>query len=134
MAHKLIEDVAGALPNFDDTKAGHLNSILALLHGIGPKDALEGLLATQMAGVHSLLMEFLSLASRPGQPSGAIDGNVNRANKLLRTFILQLEALNRHRGKISQMVVGTVNVNDGGQAIVGPLNRTGPGISEKKVG
>jgi hypothetical protein len=38
-----------------------------------------------------------------------------------------MEALDRHRGKLGpQMVVGSVNVNDGGQAIVGPVSRTSP--------
>ncbi len=39
-----------------------------------------------------------------------------------------MEALNRHRGKIGQpMVVGNVNVNDGGQAIVGAVSHDGRG-------
>jgi hypothetical protein len=69
-----------------------------------------------------------------------LDANVNRANKLLRTFMAQMEALNRHRGKIIQpMVVGNVNIADGGQAIVGPVNHPGPGKvsnenGEKKAG
>jgi hypothetical protein len=63
---------------------------------------------------------------------------VNRANKLLRTFTAQMEALNRHRRPVGQqMVVGNVNVNDGGQAIVGPVNHPVPGKvsedSEKKT-
>ena len=68
------------------------------------------------------------------------DANVNRANKLLRTLTAQMEALNRHRGKITQpMVVGNVNTADGGQAIVGSVNHPGPGKAskddeEKKVG
>ena len=37
-----------------------------------------------------------------------------------------MEALNRNRGKISQqMVVGNVNVSEGGQAIVGSVEHRG---------
>ena len=115
------------------------NCLLATLHDIAPKDALEGLLAVQMAGVHQLAMAFLARAVE-GQSHEGIDANVNRANKLLRTFTAQMEALNRHRGKITQpMVVGNVNIADGGQAIVGSVNHPGPGKAskddeEKKVG
>jgi hypothetical protein len=91
------------------------------LHDIAPKDALEGILAVQMVGVHQAAIEFLGRAMVRHTTLRATDANVNRANKLLRTFTAQLEALNRHRGKITQaMVVGNVNVSDGGQAIVGP--------------
>jgi hypothetical protein len=39
-----------------------------------------------------------------------------------------MEALNRNRGKISpQTVVGNVNVNKGGQAIVGTVEHRGSG-------
>ena len=56
--------------------------------------------------------------------SQGVDANVNRAVRLLRTFTAQMEGLNRHRGKGGQqMVVGNVNVNDGGQAIVGTVNK-----------
>jgi len=45
----------------------------------------------------------------------------------------QMEALNRHRGKVGQpMVVGNVNVNEGGQAIVGPVSHDGRGKASPK--
>jgi len=96
--------------------------------GIGAKDELEGLLAVQMMGVHNLALECLKRASLEKQTTEAMDANINRATKLLRTFTAQMEALNRHRGKISQQVVaGNVNVNEGGRAIVGPVSRDGHG-------
>ena len=50
------------------------------------------------------------------------DSNGNLAIKLLRTFTTQLEALQRYRGKGQQKVtVEHVNVNAGGQAIVGTV-------------
>jgi hypothetical protein len=39
-----------------------------------------------------------------------------------------MEALNRHRGKLGQpTLVGNVNVNEGGQAIVGAVRHDGRG-------
>jgi hypothetical protein len=99
---------------------------LSLVQGIGPKDDLEGLLAVQMVGAHNLAMEFLKRASAEGQSPVLIEANVNHATKLMRTFTAQMEALNRHRGKTGQqMVVGNVNVGEGGQAIVGTVSHNG---------
>jgi hypothetical protein len=125
----LVKQVAGLVP----TIAGKFDSqnvqwALVTIYGIGPKDELEGLLAVQMIGVHSLAIECLKRASQEGQTTFGMDANINRATKLLRTFTTQMEALNRHRGKVGQqMVVGNVNVNEGGQAIVGPVSHDGRG-------
>jgi hypothetical protein len=44
----------------------------------------------------------------------------NVANKLARTYTTQMQALQRYRGKGQQkMVIEHVNVNSGGQAIIG---------------
>ena len=51
---------------------------------------------------------------------------MNQANKLSRTYVALLDALNSHRGKGQQKVtVEHVHVHSGGQAIVGKVN--GPG-------
>jgi hypothetical protein len=124
----LVDQVAHVVQN----AAGKLDSqnvkwALATICGIGPKDELEGLLAAQMIGVHSLAMVCLGRASREDRMDG-MDAHINHATKLLRTFTTQMEALNRHRGKGGQsMVVGNVNVNEGGQAIVGPVSQGGHG-------
>jgi len=45
-----------------------------------------------------------------------------------------MEALNRHRGNVGhQMVVGNVNVSDGGQAIVGLVTQPAPGNSDTEM-
>ena len=41
------------------TDADTVNRVLAALHGIVPRDELEGMLAVQMVGVHSLAMECM---------------------------------------------------------------------------
>jgi hypothetical protein len=105
----------------------NIAAVHAVLRSIGPQDKLEGVLAVQMTAVHNLAMDLLLRASRADESPEVVEANVNRAYKLLRTFTSQMEALNRHRGKISQMVVGNVNIHDGGKAIVGPVNHSGPG-------
>ena len=130
---ELLRQVLFTVPNFDLNKLNDTAlCVMPILRGLAPKDTLEGLLAVQMVGVHQLSMSFLARAVFQGQTSEGIDANVNRANKLLRTFMAQMEALDRHRGKITQpMVVGNVNIADGGQAIVGPVNHPSPGKASK---
>jgi hypothetical protein len=63
----------------------------------------------------------------------AVERNVNRSTKLMRTFVAQMEALNKYRNKGQQTIqVQHVNVNDGGQAIVGTINQGGGGYKTKK--
>lgn len=87
------------------TREEKLNIALAALHGINPRDELEGLLAVQMVSTHNLTMEFLRRAVLKGQTVGGIDSNITRATKLLQTFVAQMEALSRYRGKSKQKVV-----------------------------
>ena len=115
----LLKDVQAILPSANQDPL-HWNFLLATLHDIGPKDTVEGLLAVQMVSVHVLAMEFLARAMRSSQSFEETDANVNRANKLLRTFTAQVESLTHHGKSLQPLVVGNVNVADGGQAIVGP--------------
>jgi hypothetical protein len=99
-----------------------LNAALAGMHGIGPKDEAEAMLAAQMIATHTAAMSALrrlkGVENIPQQ-----DSNGNLAVKLLRTYALQLETLARYRGKGQQKVtVEHVHVHSGGQAIVGAVN------------
>ena len=128
----LLQQVHNVAPS-DNRDLGSLKSSLATVEGIAPRNALEGLLAVQMIGVHNLAMECLRRALSKEQTPERIDENVHRAVRLLRTFTSQMEALNRHRGKLSQqMVVSNVNVSDGGQAIVGHVSHDGRGKPSKE--
>ena len=110
--------------------AAACNYAVALLHGIGPQDPLEGLLGVQMIGTHNLAMKFLRLAAVQNQTFEGHDANVNRAAKLLRVFAAQVEALTKYRGKGQQKVeVKHVHVHEGGQAIVGNVSQGGGGCS-----
>jgi hypothetical protein len=125
---ELLSQALCATPLYEQTIDQHLYSMADMLQRIGPRDGIEAFLAVQMVPVHQLAMASLGNAMKPGQASEVIDASVNRATKLLRAFTAQVEALDRHRRPSGQqMVVGNVNVNDGGQAIVGPVNHPVPG-------
>jgi hypothetical protein len=118
----LVAQVLGVTPNSGEHNLQTLKWGVATVESMAPSDGLEGLLAVQMIGIHYLAMECLRRASLTVQTHEEMDAHLERAIRLARTFTSQMEALNRNRGKIShQMVVGSVNVNEGGQAIVGSV-------------
>ena len=108
------------------------NNSLALLNGIQPQDEIEGMLAIQMIAVHNIAMETMRRAVT-GQIISVIEGDVNNATKMLRTYTTQMEALKRYRtGGQQKVIVEHVNVNQGGQAIVGAISTGGRGYGEQK--
>jgi len=95
---------------------------IAGLHGIGPKDELEGMIAAQLLAAHNAAMECHRRAMFGGQTFEGRRENLNQANKLSRTFVTLLEALDRHRGKGQQKVpVEHLHLHVGGQAVVGAV-------------
>jgi hypothetical protein len=109
------------------------NGALAAMYGIAPRDEIERLLAAQMIATHVLAMDFLGRAARAEYRHGLNDFG-HLANKLLRTYVAQVEALQRYRGKGQQKVtVEHVHVHRGGQAIVGHVETTpgGGGTGER---
>lgn len=113
MRHDLPDDCAMAI-NTQLTKAA-----LATVEGLGLKDELEAMLAVQMVATHALgmrMMERAAAAKNWGESQLAC----NFANKLMRTFAAQTEALAKLRRDGEQIVrVEHVNVLPGGQAVVG---------------
>ncbi len=110
-----------------------VNQLIPLLSAINPKNELEGMLASQMISVHFASIEMMRRAMKPGKRIEGVNDNINRATKLMRTFIAQMEALNKHRGKGKQKItVEHVTVNSGGQAIVGNIDKGVEGSGRKK--
>ena len=115
-------------PDFAGREVKTMDHVAAALHGIGPRDSLEGMLAVQMVAAHTLTMEYMARAASKEQTDLGVEVNINRAAKLMRTFANQTEALGRYRGKGEQkMTVEHVHVYTGGQAIVGQ-------VSQKNIG
>ena len=107
-----------------------LNQALAAATAIGARDEIEGMLATQMVATHFAAITLLRrLKGAENIPQQASAGSL--AVKLLRTYTMQIEALQRYRGKGQQRVtVEHVHVHKGGQAIVGNVT-PGGGASSK---
>jgi hypothetical protein len=97
------------------------------LAGIGPRDAAEGMLAAQMVAVHEAALECLRRAMLDGQSFEGRQANLGQASKLVRSYAVLLEALDRHRGKGQPQVVRVerVTVEAGGRAIVGAVSQGG---------
>jgi hypothetical protein len=105
------------------------NAALAAVDGMQPADEIEAMLAVQMVATHETAMEMLTRAKQADlMPTLQECGSL--AVKLFRTYTAQVEALVRlRRGGEQRVIVQHVNVNEGGQAIVGAVNH--PGDSEK---
>lgn len=113
-----------------------LNKHLAFVQNIAPQNSLEAALATQMAAVHSAMMDMARrLASANNFQQ--VDIYERSMNKLARTFTTQMDTLKKFRSKNEQRVVVEhqhVHVYPGGQAVVGTVNHggTGEGQSENE--
>jgi hypothetical protein len=125
---QLLNQAAGAVPDLVGRELQASEYVVAAVHGIRPKDALEGMLAVQLVAAHTMAMECLKRAALPNQMDLGVEVNVNRGTKLMRTFASLTEALSRYRGKGEQkMIVEHVHVHKGGQAIVGPVTQNNSG-------
>ncbi len=116
-----------AIGNIATTKrqvsAEKMDYLMAMVAGIKPRDQLELMLAVQMAAIHDATLEMAARLKRV-DTLPQHDSAERSLNKLARTFACQLEALKRYRSKGNQrIVVERVNVSEGGQAIVGNVDR-----------
>lgn len=92
------------------------NAALAIMAAVEPENELEGLMASQMVVAHMGAMRCAKLASGAMMIDQlqVLDG---LANKYLRTFTAQMEALSKIRRGGTQ-IVKHVHVHEGGQAVV----------------
>ncbi len=117
-----------------------LNFAYSFLKEIKPRDTLEAMLAIQMLGTHTLSCKTIYKANLKDQTFAGVSENINRATKLTRTFISQMEALKKHRSKGDQKItVEHINVNDGGKISINEANtqinnRAAELINDKGVG
>jgi hypothetical protein len=119
----VLRQLANAVSPGKDADEEAINFALAVIAGIEPKDELETMLAMQMVAVHLATMTFTRRLARV-ETLDQQHGSERALNKLARTFAMQMEALKRYRcGGEQKVVVQHVNVNEGGQAIVGTVDR-----------
>ena len=118
----------------EDERMARIRSAISLLQGIKPSGEVEGMLATQMVGTHNAAMECLRRAMLQGQSFEGRDQNLKHAAKLLSIYARQIEVLDKHRGKGQQKVtVEYVNVESGGQAVVGHIESGKAAGTPRKV-
>jgi len=104
--------------------------MLTIINDLAPRDAVERMLAVQMAATHvATIRAGRRMAHSKTIPQ--IQAHYTGFNKLARTFAAQVETLRKHRtGGKQTVTVQHVNVSDGGQAIVGNVRQGGRGGDE----
>lgn len=118
-------------PPGGDMPASAINAMLQMMQAFEPTNELEGAIAAQAAAIHHAMLDCLSRGMR-SERHDCRQSHLGMANKCARTFAVLVEALNRHRGKTTtqRVIVENVNVNAGGQAVVGAVT----GVGGKKNG
>ncbi len=105
--------------------------LLSAVAEIKPRDTFERMLSVQMAATYLAMVRsgrWLANSERIDQ----VQARYNGYTKLARTYVSQMEALRKHRNGGKQTVtVQHVNVQDGGQAIVGNVGSRGRAHEEK---
>lgn len=116
---KILSQLSSILNKDDNFNESDINFAYAFLRAIEPKDPIETMLATQMFGTHILSCGSMENAARSNSFEAKSE-YINRATKLTRTFISQMEGLKKYRNKDGQKIkVEHVNINDGGKAVIG---------------
>ena len=111
---------SSALPTQTD-----FNAALAAVDAIRPADEIEAMLALEMIATHETAMDML-MRAKHADLTPTLQECGSLAVKLLRTYTAQVEALARlRRGGEQRVIVQHVNVNEGGQAIVGAVSHRG---------
>jgi hypothetical protein len=105
-----------------------LNAAVSVFTEMKPKDSVEAMMITQMIAVNEMALLSSERALLTEQPDEFVGKNMNRATKLCRTYTSLVEALTKYRNKGKQQITVKhqhVNVNDGGQAVIGDINQGG---------
>jgi hypothetical protein len=110
------------------TTTQRATAITEVLLSMNPADEYEAMLCRRMIVLDNQYMHYMAITASDCATQ-LKDKYVNMASKLMTRYDQTLETLNRHRRKGEQKVRVTynhVNVNEGGQAVVGTVN-TGSG-------
>jgi hypothetical protein len=99
---------------------------IRLYESLAPEDGVEAILCEQMVGNSLAINELLRRASNSKNYDTAVKC-CKTASQLQGQFLKQAAFLDKHRGRNPQkVVVEHVNVESGGQAIVGHVETKGP--------
>lgn len=102
------------------------------LQALAPQGPLEAMLASQLLGINQLQHACMTFANNLTDHK-ASQYYTNSAIKLSNTFVQQATLLAKLQGWLGQkIIVERVEVNHGGQAIVGNIQGTNPAKDVKK--
>jgi len=109
---------------------------LMMMEAFKAQDTVEGMIAAQAVAMHYAAMECSRRAMIPEQPFDVAQGYRKAAANASRTFAELLDTLDRKRGKNRRQVVRVerVNVEPGGQAVVGLVQTGGAGNEKRSEG
>ena len=102
------------------------DSFMDTMEGSRPRNELEAMLIAQAIATHSAAMECFRKAAHPSCSAELQQKSLGFANKLVRTYAVLLESLDRGRGKgghEQRITVQHIHINDKAQAIVGDVAR-----------
>lgn len=126
-AAEMLTQISKGL-GLQSSEALDLSTVIATLHGLEPRDEVEAMVITQMVVTQKAVMTAMSGFHKAEQMPN-FESYARIANQFMRTFANQMEALKRYRsGGEQRVIVQHVNVNDGGQAVVGAINHA-PGVT-----
>jgi hypothetical protein len=96
---------------------------VSVLRGAKPKDQIAAMLATQMAATHMAVIKYIDRLACE-EYLAPHDSEERTLNKLLRVFVMQVEAFTRYQnGGERNVTVQNVSVSEFGQAIVGNVTQ-----------
>ena len=100
-----------------------MNAALAMIEAAAPKDEIEAALAVQIAATHTAAMAVLAKLDVPSQQSADCGIRIG-CGSFDEGLCISVEVLRRLRNGGHQYVrVEHVQVNDGGQAVIGNLKK-----------
>jgi hypothetical protein len=98
--------------------------VLSRVSDIASCDVIEAMLAAQLMATHEAAMECFRRAALSEQTFAGREMGLRYGDRLVRSFAVLTDTLNRHCGKGQQVVrVEHVTVKAGGQAIVGVVTQ-----------
>ena len=104
--------------------------MFSIVNDLAPRDAVERMLAVQMGATHVAMIRSARLLAN-SETIAQVQAHYTGYNKLARTYAAQVEALRKYRNGGKQTVtVQHVNVEGGGQAIVGNVDHRGRTVNE----
>lgn len=116
--------------SIEEVKQETIDNFLQIANGVKPNDHIEALLITQMVTTHNAVMRCFKIVANT-ESIDKMNLVYNSANKLLRSYAKQMEALSRYRSKGNQKImVEHIHINSGGQAIIGNISKNDIVVSE----